>query len=426
MRTRSGSRSRRRWSRNCPRRCGGGGRPEPSRSGCRCPTAVRWRWAYGRGGRPSSARCGARPWTRAAGLPRARRRGDVPPGASRLHPGGRRAAAGRPGHRRRQARRAGDQVTAARAGQRRAVRHRLRRPPVPASPGRRAGTAGQPDRVAGRPRRLPGHLVPARTGDLLRAPGPPDGRSGAGSAPAPGGVHRRMPGHSGARRLGRPRPGAAGYVLPGGPLFNNFRGQTGSDGRLALPGLIFVGDAVATTTPTFGRGVSTTLMQAGQLLRLLDEHGADTGTAAETFDAWCTEQIRPWVDDHVRMDEATRRRWAGQDVDLDRPLPSDLILAAGRADPGILGAARGYLTMTELPSSLRAVEPRARALYASGWRPDPAPGPGRDELAGIIRVALRATPTPTAQAGRSRWGRHLHRLQRDRPACAVGVGLTAR
>ena len=181
-------------------------------------------------------------------------------------------------------------------------------------------------------------------------------------------------------------------VLPGGPLFNSFRGQTGSDGQLALPGLIFVGDAVATTTPTFGRGVTTTLMQAGQLLRLLDEHGADTGTAAETFDAWCTEQIRPWVDDHVRMDEATRRRWAGQDVDLDRPLPSDLILAAGRADPGILGAARGYLTMTELPSSLRAVEPRARALYASGWRPDPAPGPGRDELAGIIGEALGAAP----------------------------------
>jgi len=92
------------------------------------------------------------------------------------------------------------------------------------------------------------------------------------------------------------------------------------------------------------------------------------------------------------MDEATRRRWAGQDVDLGRPLPSDLILAAAQADPGILGAVRGYLTMTEPPSSLRAVETRARALYASGWRPDPAPGPGRDELAGIIRVALRTAP----------------------------------
>ena len=41
-------------------------------------------------------------------------------------------------------------------------------------------------------------------------------------------------------------------VLPGGPLLNAYRGQRGPDGRLALPGLIFAGDAVATTTPTFG------------------------------------------------------------------------------------------------------------------------------------------------------------------------------
>ena len=38
-------------------------------------------------------------------------------------------------------------------------------------------------------------------------------------------------------------------VLPGGPLLSAYRGQTGPDGRLALPGLVFVGDAVATTTP---------------------------------------------------------------------------------------------------------------------------------------------------------------------------------
>ena len=51
-------------------------------------------------------------------------------------------------------------------------------------------------------------------------------------------------------------------VLPGGPLLNAYRAQTGPDGRLALPGLVFAGDAVATTTPTFGRGVTTTLLQA--------------------------------------------------------------------------------------------------------------------------------------------------------------------
>ena len=189
---------------------------------------------------------------------------------------------------------------------------------------------------------------------------------------------------------GRSRPITP--VLPGGPLLNAYRGQTGPDGQLALPGLVFVGDAVATTTPTFGRGVTTTLLQAQQLLQLIDEHGPDTATVGESFDTWCAEQIKPWVDDHVHMDESTRCRWAGQDIDLDQPLPSDLILAAAQADPSILGATFGYLGMTALPASLRAVEPRARALYATGWRPAPAPGPTRDELADIIQMALPAAP----------------------------------
>jgi 2-polyprenyl-6-methoxyphenol hydroxylase-like FAD-dependent oxidoreductase len=189
-------------------------------------------------------------------------------------------------------------------------------------------------------------------------------------------------------------------VLPGGALLNAYRGQTGPDGRLARPGLVFVGDAVATTTPTFGRGMATTLMQAEQLLGLIDEHGSDPGALGESFDAWCDAQIKPWVDDHVQMDEAIQRRWAGQDVDLSQPLPSDLILAAAEADPGIRAAAVGYLSMTQLPSSLRAAEPRARALYAGGWRPRPAPGPSRGELAEIVRAALPAAalPVPVSRA----------------------------
>jgi hypothetical protein len=94
------------------------------------------------------------------------------------------------------------------------------------------------------------------------------------------------------------------------------------------------------------------------------------------------------------MDEATRRRWAGEDVDLGQPLPSDLILAAAEADPSVRVAILGYLRMTALPSSLRAVEPRAHTLYASGWRPRHAPGPSRSELADIVHMALRTPPVP--------------------------------
>jgi len=197
-----------------------------------------------------------------------------------------------------------------------------------------------------------------------------------------------IPGLSDWTDPGRARPVTP--VLPGGPLLNAYRGQTGHDGRLALPGLVFLGDAVATTTPTFGRGVTTTLLQARQLLELIDEHGADAAAVGESFDAWCAAQIKPWVDDHVHMDESTRRRWAGEPVDLDRPLPSDLILAAAAADPRIGAAAPGYLAMTALPASLRSAEPLAKAVYATGWRPPFAPGPTRDELADVIRAAQPA------------------------------------
>jgi 2-polyprenyl-6-methoxyphenol hydroxylase-like FAD-dependent oxidoreductase len=178
-------------------------------------------------------------------------------------------------------------------------------------------------------------------------------------------------------------------VYPGGPLRNAYRGQArGPDGGV-VHGLVSVGDAVATTTPMFGRGVATTYMQIRQLLGLLDG-GVDPGEVAEPFDRWCAEQMLPWVEDHVRMDTDVVRRWKGGDIDLDARLPSDLIMAAAAVEPGIVGALPGYVTMLELPSCLDPVEPLARAAYARGWRPAYTPGPSRDELAGIVESTRAA------------------------------------
>jgi flavin-dependent dehydrogenase len=179
-------------------------------------------------------------------------------------------------------------------------------------------------------------------------------------------------------------------VLAGGALVNHYRGQTGPDGRLALPGLVFVGDSVCTTTPIFGRGVTTSLLQARELLRLLDEHGTDTVAVGEALDAWGEQHMRPWVEDHVAMDLATRRRWAGAELDLSVRLPSDLIMAAAQVDPAIGPAIGPYAAMVAGPSCLDAVEPRARAVYESGWRPTPAPGPNRRELVELVRSTLAA------------------------------------
>ena len=146
------------------------------------------------------------------------------------------------------------------------------------------------------------------------------------------------------------------------------RCATSTAARRLLPGLVTVGDAVATTTPTRGRGVAMACMQIEALLRLLDE-GADPITAADPFDAWCEENIKPWVADHIAIDGGMVRRWQGEDIDLSAPLTSDLIADAVPAEPRIAPYAAGYFMMTALPATLQPAEPLARAVYERGWRP---------------------------------------------------------
>ena len=184
-------------------------------------------------------------------------------------------------------------------------------------------------------------------------------------------------------------------VLPGGRLYNSYRGQLNDAGRVALDGLIYAGDAVCTTNPAAGRGVTTSLLQARQLIGLLEEHGRDFTSCSLAFDHWCARNIKPWFDDHVYWDTDLIRRWSGQDVDLTRPLPPDLIIAAAQADPEIkvIGP---YQAMLAPPASLDAVQARARDIYASGWRPPVPPGPTR-RRAGRPCHRSRQLPQPPGQ-----------------------------
>jgi 2-polyprenyl-6-methoxyphenol hydroxylase-like FAD-dependent oxidoreductase len=183
----------------------------------------------------------------------------------------------------------------------------------------------------------------------------------------------------------RARP--ATPVLPGGRLYNSYRGQCDDAGRVALDGLLYLGDAVCTTNPAAGRGVTTSLLQARRLISLLEEHGRDFTTSSLAFDDWCTATIKPWFDDHVRCDTDLIRRWSGGDVDLTRPLPSDLIVAAVQADPEMIKIVGPFQAMLTPPGSLDAVQARAQDIYASGWRPAVPPGPTRDELADLMTAA---------------------------------------
>lgn len=192
---------------------------------------------------------------------------------------------------------------------------------------------------------------------------------------------RAIPGLSEWTESDRTEPITA--VLPGGHLRNTYRGQLDEAGRVALPGLLHVGDAVCTTNPTAGRGIASALLQAQRLVGLLGEH-RDIVDVTTAFDAWCTARIRPWFEDHLAWDADEVAQFAGADIDLSRPLTSGHIVAAAQADPSLMRVVGPYLAMDALPETLSQVEPRARAIYASGWRPTVPAGPTRDELAEII------------------------------------------
>jgi 2-polyprenyl-6-methoxyphenol hydroxylase-like FAD-dependent oxidoreductase len=170
-------------------------------------------------------------------------------------------------------------------------------------------------------------------------------------------------------------------VLVGGALRNAYRTQAHRSG------LVAVGDAVATTTPTAGRGVAMCAMQVTALLGLLDE-GADPATVAGPFGAWCDEHMRPWVADHVACDDEAVLRWQGVPLDVEAPLTSTSIAAAGRQDPRIMAAAGPYSGLQAPPAALHEYEELAREVYRSGWRPSYDEGPSRDELVAILRGAL--------------------------------------
>jgi len=173
-------------------------------------------------------------------------------------------------------------------------------------------------------------------------------------------------------------------VLAGGRLYNHYRGQLDASGRPALPGLISVGDSVCTTTPLAGRGIALAFMQARQLVRMLTGKNIDIVSVTTEFDAWCTAYIKPWFADHQVVDSDRVRRWSGGDIDLGRPLPSDLIVAAAEADPRLTEVVAPYITMDDLPDSLLLAEPRAREIYSRGWRPTPPEGPSRQELISVV------------------------------------------
>ena len=78
--------------------------------------------------------------------------------------------------------------------------------------------------------------------------------------------------HPAAIRLDRPDAVPTDYpgACPAAGYTTATAGSSMTSGRPVLPGLISVGDAVCTTTPLAGRGVTLGLLQARELVRVLE------------------------------------------------------------------------------------------------------------------------------------------------------------
>jgi 2-polyprenyl-6-methoxyphenol hydroxylase-like FAD-dependent oxidoreductase len=179
-------------------------------------------------------------------------------------------------------------------------------------------------------------------------------------------------------------------VLAGSNLVNAYRGQRRPDGGYS-DGIVFLGDAVCTTNPAAGRGIPLGFAQVREFVALLESDPC-TIHAVGAFDEWCEANVRPWFEDHVYWDATLLRRFAGEDLDLDARIPSDVVVACAEVDPSIFAAAGPYLGMLALPTVLDAAQEKARAVLATGWRPAYADGPTRHDLARIIEAALEALP----------------------------------
>ncbi|MFI5706391.1 FAD-dependent oxidoreductase [Kribbella sp. NPDC051620] len=186
-------------------------------------------------------------------------------------------------------------------------------------------------------------------------------------------------------------PDRAKPVLPamsGAGLYDHYRRPVPAKGSASMAGILWLGDAVVTTNPAEGRGVTTALLQAQQLLAILDDHGSDYVAVSERFDHWCQDNMRPWVMDHIHRDTSLLARWRGEPIDLSQRLPSDLVCAVAEVEPSLIPAIDDYLDMRERPDVLDEAEPIARKRYQAGFRPKVSAGPTRDEVADMIERHL--------------------------------------
>ncbi|HEY3013804.1 MAG TPA: FAD-dependent oxidoreductase [Nocardioides sp.] len=174
-------------------------------------------------------------------------------------------------------------------------------------------------------------------------------------------------------------------VQVGSNLTNTYRIQGSALGLPPARGLYFLGDSVCTLNPANGRSLALHIPHAKVFL---DNVEGDETDLSLTLDTWAEDHIRPWWADHLVTDASLLRRFRGEPLSPDEPLPSDVIVAAAAGKPEwmpIVGPYSGMLAGPQILDQLR--EPVAQMLR-DGWRPA-TQGPTRADLSRVWRTVAR-------------------------------------
>ncbi|MGQ0831944.1 MAG: FAD-dependent oxidoreductase [Microthrixaceae bacterium] len=167
------------------------------------------------------------------------------------------------------------------------------------------------------------------------------------------------------------------------------------DDQPVATGVLALADSWAATNPSVGRGISIGAIHAVALRDLLHDKPSDPVETARRWHALTMERVEPWYRgtlafDRGRLDEIHA-------VLEDRPFEPEpeyemtmALQCAAMKDPEMLREFVGIASVVRAPAEVMAdaaVVDRAFEL-GTGWRDEPMPGPGREELLSVVAAAV--------------------------------------
>ncbi len=203
----------------------------------------------------------------------------------------------------------------------------------------------------------------------------------------------------------RATPLLAGWVAPGnsepispvyamGGLDNSSRFVDPGADRLTL-GFYALGDAVCTTNPANGRGVSLALAHVYELADLLDEHPSADRAQAARFAGATKALLYPFLHEAIANDRGRAGLWeavaAGQRPQMPPPgvVHFGAAVAASLKDVEVWRRVAHVMMSLTSPAELYANEEMARRIGAAlaGGPPPQLPGASRAELTAALAAA---------------------------------------